>query len=170
MECWDRLPEVLRWILYLPVVIVLPAVIGLIVHLILAYSVPGWRWFRPIANFWVAVFGAYLMVQATFPIVFLFAPRGRRSRGGVFTCCSCCCARPPSFSSSAVVLGTWGLLGDALRPPDGVVGWEATDWNELGQTIVWLVVGTMVFRKCLEEENQRLTRSRMVMEASASHR
>ena len=36
MERWERLPEAVRWILYLPVVVVLPVIIGLVVHFFLS--------------------------------------------------------------------------------------------------------------------------------------
>src|SRR4051812_3559587 len=114
MERWEKLPEAVRWILYVPVVVVLPAIIGLILHLILASSMPGWRWFRPIANFWVAVFGAYLMVQAFFPIVFLFAPRGKKIAGWCFYVLLMLFTALAFVLLLARRLGTWGLLGDAL--------------------------------------------------------
>jgi hypothetical protein len=37
------------------------------------------------------------------------------------------------------------------------------DWDcyELGQVVVWLVVRTLAFRKCLSDENERLARVRL---------
>ena len=70
MERWEKLPEALRWVLYAPVVILLPLIIAFILRLVSSQWMPGWRWFAPIANFFVAVLGAYLAVWVFFPIVF----------------------------------------------------------------------------------------------------
>jgi hypothetical protein len=160
MERWEKLPEALRWILYLPIVIVLPVIIGFLLQVLLTQWMPGWGWFAPIANFFVAVFGAYLMVQVFFPIVFAFAPRGKKVTGWCFYVLLMLGSAIAFLLLVARRLGTWGLLGDALRPPEGVVGWEAKDWGELGQTVVWLILGTIVFRQCLSQENERLARTR----------
>src|SRR5258708_17875632 len=154
MERWEKLPEALRWILYLPVVILLPLIIAFILRLVSSQLMPGdWRW-SPIANFLVLVVGAYLAVVVFCPIVFAFAPRGNKIAGWCFYV-------PLMLSSSISLLllvgrrlATWGLLGDALRPPEGL-GWEARYWAKLGQAVVWLVAGTIVFRERLRVENER---------------
>jgi len=56
----------------------------LVVRFVLAYWMPGWRWFAPIANFCVPVLGVYLMVQVYFLILFSFAPRGKKIAGWFF--------------------------------------------------------------------------------------
>jgi hypothetical protein len=141
----------LRWILYLPVVILLPLIIAFILRLVSSQLMPDWRR-SPITNFVVFVIGAYLAVVVFFPMVFAFAPRGKKIAGW--------CFYVPLMLWSAISLvllvgrrlATWGLLGDALRPPEGL-GWEARYWAKLGQAVVWLVAGTIVFRERLRVEN-----------------
>src|SRR5882724_4133064 len=153
MERWERLPEALRWILYLPVVVAVPLIIAFILRLASSRLMPDWRW-SPIAQFLVFVIGAYLAVVVFFPLVFVFAPRGKKIAGW--------CFYVPLMLWSAISfvllvvrrLATWGLLRDPLQPPDGVVGWEARYWAKLGQAVVWLVVGTIVFRERLRVENE----------------
>ena len=83
MERWERLPEALRWILYLPVVVAAPLVIAFILRLASSRLMPDWRW-SPIAQFLVFVIGAYLAVVVFFPLVFVFAPRGKKIAGWCF--------------------------------------------------------------------------------------
>lgn len=147
---WERLPEAVRWVLFIPAVLVVWTTLNLLQ--LLAMAVAELFGYGPSSEFWLLVAQAFFSASIVFPVIFALAPRGRRIAGWFFYV--------PIMGVSGIVflllvarrLGTWGLLGEALEPPEGVVGWEPRDWAELAQTVIWLVVGTYAFRRCLRED------------------
>lgn len=140
---WERLPEAVRWILFLPAVFAVVFVANLI-------QVFGFWLFNRESVFWAMATGAAFSSFIFFPVVFGLAPRGKRVVGWILYVPVMLFCAAALLLLSAKRLGSWGLLGEALRaPPD--FEWSMTDTGEIAQSLIWLVLGTVSFRKCLAE-------------------
>lgn len=151
MDWWERLPEPARWLLYVPAVFLTLGVLNLL------QSLAMWLFNRE-GVVWTMAAGAAFSAGITFPVVFALAPRGKRIAGWVFYVALMLFCGAALLLLLGKRLGSWGLLGDALRAPPGFE-WTSTDTGELLQSAIWLLVGTYSFRKCLEEERVAQARS-----------
>lgn len=140
---WGSLPEVIRWVLFLPAVLVVLLVLNLI-------QIVGLHLFGRVGTFWVMVIQAAFSAFMLFPIVFELAPRGKKIAGWFFYVPAMAFCGLMLVLLIAHRLAMWGLLGTSLLPPPGEV-WTVRDWGELTQAAIWLAVGTHSFRLCLRE-------------------
>jgi hypothetical protein len=156
MERWEKVPEFLRWILFVPAVLFLWILINVLQ--LAAMWVAERLGFGNSSHFWFRVTLAAVSASVVFPVAFAPAPRGRKVAGWCFFV-------PLTTLNSVLLilllirrLGSWGLLGDALRPPEGVSGWEPGDWDELAGVATWLIAGSISFHSCLQRENDKARR------------
>lgn len=150
---WSGLPEWLRWVLFLPLLFGALLVAQLVLPFLLGGAVPepGWRWARVLwAKILIPIVVASVIAPLSFELVYLLAPRGRRFLLWLAYIPATTWCGLALVILLARRLGSWGLLGERMLPYEGQVGWEAANWGELGQSVVWLVVGTASFRSCLQ--------------------
>ena len=137
---WSKLPEVVRWILFFPTVLLVWGAANLV--WLVAMWVAELFGYGPATEFWWMVSGAFFSASIIFPVVFALAPRGQRIAGWAFYVAFMTLNSIVLLLMLARLLATSGGLGDALKPPAGVVGWERKDWGDLAQAVVWLTIGT----------------------------
>lgn len=140
---WSGLPEVVRWVLFLPAVLVVLVALNLL-------QMIGLFLFGRAGTFWVMVAQAAFSASILFPIVFELAPRGKKIAGWFFYVPAMALCGLALVLLIARRLAMWGLLGASLLPPPGEV-WTVRDWGELAQAAVWLGVGSYSFRACLRD-------------------
>jgi hypothetical protein len=140
MEIWDRLPEWVQWLLYLPALVLSVFFFALIMtvsnHIV--SGAPG-----SITSLFMSGVVAWVFIEQ----VFAMAPRGKAVVGWIF------------YLSVMCALSLFVLLAII----NGLSGYGFTIWQqqrdhdllEIGKAVVWLVVLTVTFRSCLKKERER---------------
>lgn len=149
---WAGRPEWLRWVLFLPLSFVAVLVAQFVLLLILGGAAPGPRWgllHVVSVKILTPILIASVLAPLSFEVVYALAPRGHRVLLWLIYIPAAALFGVAFIGLVLRRLGAWGLLGDAMLPHAGEIGWETTDWGELGQSVAWLSFGTMSFRSCL---------------------
>lgn len=137
---WDRLGEPLQWVLYFPTLALSFLATGMVFTII--------QLLRDEEGFLAAMVKSGVMAGVFIGLAFALAPRAPARFGWAVYLCMVGWMLLVLF-----VLGmkAVGLAGLPLFPRTEDAGWSEVDSLEAGQAVVWLIVGTITFRKQLAE-------------------
>ncbi len=144
---WERFPEVLRWMLLLPTLGLSMMAVGIIGLIILTFQGED--------GFWVELTQAATMSSVWFAMVFALAPRAKERVGWVFYVLTMSFMGLLLLLMVAKGVGIAGLL--PMLPVPDWAHWSRRDTIELGQTVIWIVFGTVSFRHQLHRSRREAT-------------
>ena len=152
MEKWERLPEFLRWILFVPAVLVGTFLVAVISHFFFSATAPGPGWGR-VSMIWThgltPFSGSFAAAAAFLMLAFVLAPRGKKTAAWCFYLIVLAFTALSLLFLLTHRFGTFEFLNRRLGPPTGIAGWEASDWDTLFVMAGFLVGGTTTLRSCL---------------------
>jgi hypothetical protein len=161
MERWERLPEFLRWILFMPAVLVGTFLVSVISHFFLSATAPGPGWGR-VSMIWThgltPFTGSFATAAAFLILTFALVPRGKKTAAWCFYLILLAFTALSLLFLLTHRFGTFDFLNKTLGPPTGIAGWEAKDWDDLFVMAGFLFGGTTTFRTCLRlarEDSQK---------------